>query len=101
MVTLQELICLLETARTDLFKRKAAIAQFQRLVWEQPASALPDEGKETLKVLAYDLDFFEPDPEVRRGDSTLYGVPRLESELLAALQKLDPDGSLRNKAEKG
>ena len=38
--------------------------------------------------LAYDLDFYEPDPVARAEDSSYYGDERLKEEIQMALEKL-------------
>ncbi len=64
---------------------------FQETVWNSPDDE-SEEDNEVWKVLcdlAYDLDFFEPDPEVRREDFSLYGEERAFSEIRNALEKID------------
>jgi len=49
------------------------------------------EGKdidETLKLLAYDLDFYKPDKELRKEDTSHYGDERLQTIIDNALSKL-------------
>ncbi len=43
---------------------------------------------EVLKVLAYDLDFYEPDPNLRAESAAYYGNQRVEQEIITALEKI-------------
>ena len=70
--------------------RKALVAEFQRQVWD--AERPEDAVWEVLSDLAYDLDFWVPNPEWRKQDLSYYGDERLEAEIRSALEKLDDLG---------
>jgi len=68
---------------TDKKNRKNLIKEFQNQVWND------ENANEILSILAYDLDFYEPDERLRFEDSCYYGEERLEQEIKMALQKLN------------
>jgi len=83
-----ELCDLLHSIIDDEAMRPVAIVEFQKRVFGA------SEGKfgqydETLRELAYDLDFFEPDPRVRASDISFFGTDRLVSEIAAVLRRLE------------
>ena len=89
MVALPELLELLERALTDQVGRRDHLRQFEDLVWSTEAFIGEDpDTDEILRDLAYDLDYYEPDPRTRPGDSAYYGDDRLEDEIRSALRKL-------------
>lgn len=89
MSSLKEFIALLDEALRDPLSREKSVGAFQRLVWDSPKqNAIGREAFEILADLAYDLDFFEPDPVVRMTDPSYYGNERLESEIKAAFRHL-------------
>lgn len=68
-------------------ERERLIKEFQQQVWDrEEGSSIPT--SEILEQLAHDLDFYEPDENVRREDSSFYGDERLETEILDALERL-------------
>lgn len=73
---------LLEKILTDKSNRKQLVSEFQELIWND------ENASEILSELAYDLDFYEPDENLRRQDQSYYGDERLEEEIKSALQKL-------------
>jgi hypothetical protein len=91
--SLEPLLVLLVDALSNRPTRERSVRQFQALYWDRqmPKTAAKADSQwkeieEVLGDLAYDLDFFEPDPKRREPD--LYGHERLEKEINAALQKL-------------
>ncbi|MBK6730818.1 MAG: hypothetical protein IPG60_07590 [Bacteroidetes bacterium] len=79
---------ILEKILTDKINRKQHICEFQELVWND------ENTNEILSELAYDLDFYEPNDELRKEDSSYYGDDRLEEEIRTAIQKLEAQGGL-------
>lgn len=61
--------------------RERLIFEFQELIWND------ENANEILSGLAYDLDFYEPNEELRKEDPSYYGDDRLE-EVKSAIQKL-------------
>jgi hypothetical protein len=55
---------------------------------EHPRSVSVSKRTTFLADLAYDLDFFEPDPFVRVESTSYYGHERLEEEIRTALRRL-------------
>jgi hypothetical protein len=65
-----------------------AVRRFQAMVWNSHSGDFgPDD--EFLRELAYDLDFYEPDPEVRSEDWSYYDKVRLLQLVRDALQQLE------------
>lgn len=73
---------ILEDILIDKQNRTALIKKFQNLIWDD------DNANEVLLTLAYDLDFYEPNYDIRKDDIVYYGDERLETEIKIALQKL-------------
>jgi hypothetical protein len=88
MSPIDAMLALLVSAQRDRLNRKETINQFQSLVWDGREFLLGQDGYNVLADLAYDLDFFEPDPAARSKDSSYYGHDRLEEEIGTALQRL-------------
>jgi hypothetical protein len=89
MVTIPELVQLLERAISDPGHRAEYIRAFQihilrdeDLIFEDPLV------EEVLGDLAWDLDFYEPDERKRAEDASYYGDDRVEQEIRSALRKL-------------
>lgn len=61
------------------------IKKFQNQVWESKESS-PE--YEILRELAYDLDYYEPDPNLRHDDPAYYGEDKLLKEVKFALSRL-------------
>lgn len=75
---------ILKKILSDKFNRKQLVMQFQEQIWNGEG-----EENEILLELAYDLDYYEPDDELRKEDPSYYGDARLEEEIRLALQKLE------------
>ena len=88
MKSIDAMLALLVRAQRDPLNRKEAIKEFQSLVWDSPEFSLGQVGYNVLADLAYDLDFFEPDPAARHEDRSYYGNDRLEEQIGTALQRL-------------
>ena len=63
------------------------IGQFQQTVWNAPHGK-EDKAWEVLGDLAYDLDFYEPDPVKKAEDYSFYGKERAVEEIQRARDKL-------------
>jgi hypothetical protein len=74
---------ILEKILTDKLNRKQLISEFQILIWNA------QDCDETLSQLAYDLDFYEPDSEIRKEDKSYYGDEILEDVIKLAIKKLN------------
>lgn len=74
---------ILEKILLDKINRMKLINEFQELIWNESSP------NEILSELAYDLDFYEPDPELRKEDSSYYGDERLEEEIKSTLYKIN------------
>lgn len=91
MATVQELTDLLVKALRDRPRRVEYVKRFQEIVWASEDLRATPELTRVLRDLAYDLDLFEPDEQVRAEDPSLYGDARLEEEIRSALQRLAPE----------
>ena len=88
MASTDELVAILREALQSRSGRKERIGRFQQLVWNLPELDSGDEAREVFADLAYDLDYYEPDPRVRGEDPSFYGDERMEEEIREALNKL-------------
>jgi hypothetical protein len=84
---MQELIKILDQILADCTHRKELIKDFQNKIWNDKFVA-SDEVKNIFKELAYDLDFYEPNPKIRKEDSSFYGDDKLLFEVGKALDKI-------------
>ncbi len=73
---------ILEKIFTDKLNRKRLVSDFQKLIWND------ENSNEILSELAQDLDFYEPNEELRKESSSYYGDDRLEEEIKSAIQRL-------------
>lgn len=88
MPDVQELIELLGRVIEDRARRITHVKRFQEIVWSSENLHADPEIVRILRDLAYDLDFFEPNDQVRAEDPSLYGDARLEEEIRSVLEKL-------------
>jgi hypothetical protein len=65
----------------------ALIRQFQQIVWNTPGDK-EDAHWKILSDLAYDLDFYVPDPKLKAEDQSYYDKDRALEELKTARHKL-------------
>lgn len=86
---IRPLVAILLSALHQADKRKQLIAEFQQRVWDAPEDLTATQEWEILRDLAYDLDFYEPDANVRAEDASYYGDERVEREIKTALKKLE------------
>ncbi len=82
---------LLQAATLEPAKLSEAIRALQALVWKSREwdSGLPTEMVEALADLAYDLDFFEPDPAARAEDPSYFAEDRALQEIAGALRRIN------------
>lgn len=73
---------ILEAILKDKSQRKQLIAEFQQMIWSD------ENANEILSELAYDLDFYEEDIQIRNEDKSYFGEERLKKEIIAVLEKL-------------
>jgi hypothetical protein len=90
--TVEQLVDVLATTLREPSQRNECIAKFQAIVWQGLDPGLPTDVRDILCDLAYDLDFFEPQPDIRSQDRALYGQERMETEIRKALEKLNAAG---------
>jgi hypothetical protein len=85
---IQALKRLLSDALNDSTRRVELIRAFQDTIWTLPSTDKQDPAFEILGDLAQDLDFYEPDPVVRREIPQYYGEDGLKKEIAAALARI-------------
>lgn len=61
--------------------RVRLIKEFQEIIFND------ENASEVLSELAYDLDFYQPDEELRKESNSYYGDEKLEREIEEALKK--------------
>jgi hypothetical protein len=86
MVEIAEVVDLLRKAVEDPSKLPEMIANFQDLVWKHKIIDVPE--AETLRDLAYDLDFYEPNPVIRREGPSFFGDDKAIAEIRKVLSDL-------------
>lgn len=67
----------------DKLHREQLIKEFQDRIWND------ENPNEILSELAYDLDFYEPNEELRKEDASYYGDERLEELLKLVILKFE------------
>jgi hypothetical protein len=90
--TIEVLVALLVQALHEPLRRKELVSRFQAMVWEGLDPSLSAPIKDTLRDLAYDLDFFETRPAVRAEDGSYYGHREFEEEVRSSLARLRDAG---------
>ena len=65
-----------------------AIASLQQLVWNGELTG-SSAVQEILRELAYDLEYYQPDPQVRAEDTSLYDEERAIAEIEEALARIE------------
>jgi hypothetical protein len=89
MLTIPELVQLLELAISDRGRRAEHIQVFQNHIFgHEDLGFEHPEVEEVLRELAYDLDYYVPDERSRAEDPSYYGDDRVEQEIRSALRKL-------------
>lgn len=90
MASEADLVAVLQSALRAPDELVQRVAEFQRLVWDRAPddAGLGVDATEIFVTLAYDLDFFVPDPRDRAEDASYFGPERARSEIEAALAAL-------------
>lgn len=65
-----------------------AIGSLQQLVWKEPLTG-SSAVQEILRELAYDLEYYEPDPRARAEDSSFYDDERAIAEIEEAITRIE------------
>jgi hypothetical protein len=65
----------------------SAIKTVQQVIWTTPGDD-EHEAWSVLRDLAYDLDFFEPNPRIRAEDPSFFDEDRARSEIREALARV-------------
>jgi hypothetical protein len=84
---------------TDEINRDNLIRTLQEQVWNGEFDHLPDEMIELMYDLAYDLDFYEPNPIWRSEDPSYYGEERLVEIVSESIQKIEAIGIAHSNAK--
>ncbi len=81
----------LREATLESAKLSEAINAFQTMVWhsEEWKSLYSNDAAEVLRDLAHDLDFYEPDAQMRGEDPSYYGTDRAIEEITTALRRIE------------
>ena len=87
---LGRVIELLQVAKREPASLGNAIRALQDMVWNSQdwASGVTADVAEQLRDLAYDLDFFEPDPAARAEDPVYFAEDRAMHEIADALARI-------------
>lgn len=83
-----EIVKLMREIVRDRRALPEAIASLQRLVWKEPLTG-SSAAQEILRELAYDLEYYEPDPRARAEDSSFYDGARAVAEIEEALTRIE------------
>ena len=71
-------------------KRVNNINRFQKLIWNADKSFVENDLLwENMRNLALDLDYYEPDENVRNKNSSYYDEIRLKKEILSILSNIN------------
>ena len=84
---MQEIINMLELIKVDTANRERLVRDFQKRIGNNLFTASEADTK-IFDDLAYTMENYEPDEEVREEDASLYGDDRLIKEIETALTKL-------------
>jgi len=89
----ERFIFMLKEALKDQHHRRNILSNFQREIWNFNKVGQQSPIFEVFSDLAHDLDYYEPDPQIRQEDPSYYGDERLEKEISEALKKIEALGS--------
>ena len=81
------MVDLVEKILYDKLHRKQLIKDFQNIIWDNMSQQVTEKD-EILSQLAYDLDFYEPDENLRKEVGSYYGDELLEKEIKSVLLKI-------------
>lgn len=88
-----ELLSLLAGISTGAELDRSLVTELQDRIWDTKPLTGPDTVLEILADLAYDLDFWEPDPAKRREDPSFFGDDRARAEIREAVERLREYGA--------
>jgi hypothetical protein len=91
MIDFSQLLVLLREAVAEPVKLPTLVPKFQELVWHSEISYPSELADETMRDLAYDLDFYVADPKQRAEDSSYFGEERALAEIRSALAAIETD----------
>ena len=72
---------------SEIPEKSKLVKLVQEKIWNED-SITDEKIINTLEELAYDLDFYEPDPFLRKEDISFWGEDRLENLIKNALKEL-------------
>jgi len=84
---MQEITNMLELILVDSANRERLVRDFQKRIGNNLFTATEEETK-IYAQLAYTMENYEPDEDVRQEDQSLYGDDRLIKEIEKAILKL-------------
>jgi hypothetical protein len=84
---MKEIIDILEQILVDPTNRETLVKNFQKRVGDPDFDA-PEKERKICTDLAYKMENYEPDEEVRNEDPSLFGDDKLVDEIKKALVKL-------------
>lgn len=87
-----EILSLLERLSQSAELDPALVRELQERIWNLKPSGEPGKIQEILSELAYDLDFWEPDPVKRREDPSFFDDSRARAEVQRAIELLRDQG---------
>ena len=85
MIYFSQLLDLLREAVAEPAKLPALVPKFQDLVWHSEIAYPSESADETMRDLAYDLDFYVADSKQRAEDSSYFGEERALAEIRSAI----------------
>jgi hypothetical protein len=84
---------LLERLSRSAELEPALVRELQERIWNtKPPSGQTGRILEILSELAYDLDFWEPDPVKRREDPSFFDDSRARAQIQRAIEQLREEG---------
>jgi len=96
MITLQEILRdLHEILNPIQGAREPMIRQLQNKIWDGDTGS-DEELNEILSELAYDLDFYEPDTEMRKESDGFFDQERLVEMVNFTIRKLEMRGKIKD-----
>jgi hypothetical protein len=88
---LETLTAILRSVLNEKRNRRALIGEFQSKVWNESDEFLGSAEGQIVGDLAYDLDYYEPDPSKRRESESYFDDERLELLINESLDNLGAD----------
>jgi hypothetical protein len=96
MHTFEKVVAALRAAAADPERIPSAFRDLYdfTLVEERAFEKLPEPIQEILADLAFDLDYYEPDPKARQEHTSFYGPVRAGELIEIALSRLRSEGAV-------